>query len=117
MAVVHIKQQPDLTAEKAMEIFKKGFAGKYEVYKWTRTSLLMRDFVVKKSSLIGVAVKLKQENDQTSFVLAWESPSWLLSRLVMLVLPWISIILIFRPGGRAVENEVKTFIENVPEFK
>ena len=34
MAVVHVKHHPELTAEKAMEIFKKGFAGKYEVYKW-----------------------------------------------------------------------------------
>jgi hypothetical protein len=34
MAVVHVKQHPELTAEKAMEIFKKGFAGKYELYKW-----------------------------------------------------------------------------------
>lgn len=27
MAMVHIKQHPELTVEQAMEIFKKGFAG------------------------------------------------------------------------------------------
>ena len=58
MAVVTIKHKPELTAEAAMSIFQKGFTGKYEVYKWNRPGGV-RDFVVKKSNLIGVAVKLK----------------------------------------------------------
>jgi hypothetical protein len=112
MAVVHIKQHPELTAEKAMEIFKKGFAGKYQVYKWNRVGG-MRDFVVKKSSLIAVAVKLKQEKDKTSFVYVDIVPSALLQLLVMGLL----YSLLARSSYKALMNEVKTFIENAPEFK
>ena len=112
MAVVHIKQHPELTAEKAMEIFKKGFAGKYQVYKWNRAGGL-RDFVVKKSSLIGVAVKLKQEKDKTSFVFVDFIPSVLMTLLVAGLL----YSLIARSTYQAMMNEVKTFIENAPEFK
>ena len=112
MAVVHIKQHPELTAEKAMEVFKKGFAGKYEVYKWNRPGSV-RDFVVKKSNLIGVAVKLKQEKDKTSFVFVDFIPSTLMTFL--LVGPLYSLI--SRSSYQAMVKEVKTFIENAPEFK
>ena len=112
MAVVHVKQHSDLTAEKAMEIFKKGFAGKYEVYKWNRPGGV-RDFVVKKSSLIAVAVKLKQEKDKTSFTFVDFIPSALMTFLFVGVL----YSLLSRSSYRAMVNEVKTFIENAPEFK
>jgi hypothetical protein len=112
MAVVHVKHHPELTAEKAMEIFKKGFAGKYEVYKWNRAGGL-RDFVVKKSSLVGVAVKVKQEKDKTSFVFVDFIPSVLMTLLVAGLL----YSLIARSKYQAMVNEVKTFIENAPEFK
>ncbi len=58
MAVIHLKHHPELTAEKAMEIFKKGFAGKYEVY---MAKSQLRDFTIKKSSMIaeeGVIVRM-----------------------------------------------------------
>lgn len=112
MAVVTIKHHPELTSEKAMEIFKKGFAGKYEVYKWNRPGGV-RDFVVKKSSLIGVAVKLKQEKDKTSFTFVDIVPSTLMSILVIGVL----FALLSRSSMMAMVNEVKSFIENAPEFK
>lgn len=110
MAVIHVKQHPELTAEKAMEIFKKGFAGKYEVYK---AASGLRDFTIKKSSLIGVAVKLKREKDKTTFVYTDTIPSALMGFLFASV--WYALL--NRSKYQAMVNEVKTFIENAPEFK
>jgi hypothetical protein len=110
MAVIHVKHHPDLTAEKAMEIFKKGFAGKYEVY---MAQSGLRDFTIKKSSMIGVAVKLKQEKDKTTFIYTDTIPSALMGLLFASV--WYTLL--NRSKYQAMVNEVKTFIENAPEFK
>lgn len=110
MAVVHLKHHPELTAEKAMEIFKKGFAGKYEVY---IAQSGMRDFSIKKSSMIGVAVKLKQEKDKTTFIYTDIIPSMLMALLFASV--WYTLL--NRSRYQAMVKEVKTFIENAPEFK
>jgi hypothetical protein len=110
MAVIHVKHHPDLTAEKAMEIFKKGFAGKYEVY---MAQSGLRDFTIKKSSMIGVAVKLKQEKDKTTFIYTDTIPSALMGLLFASV--WYTIL--NRSKYQAMVKEVKTFIENAPEFK
>jgi len=112
MAAVTIKHNPELTAEAAMGIFQKGFAGKYEIYKWNRPGGV-RDFVVKKSNLIGVAVKLKQEKEKTSFTFVDIIPSMLMT--FMFAGLWY--VLFCRSSYMAVVNEVKTFIENEPEFK
>jgi len=110
MAVIHIKHHPELTAEKAMGIFKKGFAGKYEVYK---VQSRLRDFTIKKNSLIGVAVKLKQEKDKTTFIYFNTIPSLLMELLFASI--WYALL--NRSKYQAMVNEVKTFIENAPEFK
>lgn len=110
MAVVTIRHYPELTADKAMEIFKKGFAGKYEVYKLNRPGGL-RDFMVKKNGLIGVAVKLKQEKDQTSFIFVDTIPSL----LMVYVGPLYMIIR--RSSYQAMMQDVEAFIWNQPEFK
>ena len=110
MAVIHVKHQPELTAEKAMEIFKKGFAGKYEGY-MAKSGL--RDFTIKKSSLIGVAVKLKQEKDKTTFIYTDMIPSMLMALLFASV--WYTLL--NRSKYQAMVNEVKTFIESAPGFK
>jgi hypothetical protein len=112
MAVVTIKHHPELTADTAMNIFQKGFAGKYEVYKWNRPGGA-RDFVVKKSNLVGVAIKFKQEKDKTSFTFVDIIPSMLMTLLVAGLL----YALLSRSSYQAMMNEVKTFIENAPEFK
>ena len=110
MAVIHIKHHPELTADKAVEIFKKGFAGKYEVYK---AQSALRDFTIKKSSMIGVAVKLKQEKDKTTFIYTDMIPSMLMALLFASV--WYTLL--NRSKYQAMLKEVKTFIENAPEFK
>jgi hypothetical protein len=112
MAVVTIGHHPELTAEAAMSVFQKGFTGKYEVYKWNRPGGA-RDFVVKKSSLIGVAVKVKQDKEKTGFTFVDFIPSALMTFLVAGV--WYALFA--RSSYQAMMNEVKTFIENAPEFK
>lgn len=112
MAVVTIKHRPELTAERAMEIFREGFAGKYEVYKWNRAGGV-RDFMVKKSNLIGVAVTLKQEKDRTSFIFVDTPPSVFMFLLVGGAL----YSLIARSRYAELMNEVKKFIETAPEFR
>jgi hypothetical protein len=56
---------------------------------------------------------LKQEKDKTSFVYVDIVPSALLQLLVMGLL----YSLLARSSYKALMNEVKTFIENAPEFK
>lgn len=69
--------------------------------------------MVKKSSQIAVAVKLKQKKDRTSFTFVDFIPSALMTFL--LVGLWYALFR--RSSYQAMMNEVKTFIEKAPEFK
>ncbi|MFA5309906.1 MAG: hypothetical protein WC370_10550 [Dehalococcoidales bacterium] len=112
MTIATIKHKPELTAQAAMGIFQKGFSGKYDVYKWNRAGGI-RDFVIKKNSFVGVAVKLKQEDGKTSFNFVDIIPSMLLT--LMFAGLWYALFM--RGNYKAMVDEVKTFIENAPEFK
>jgi len=112
MAVVTVKHNPELTADAAMAVFQKAFAGKYDVYKWNRPGGA-RDFVVKKSNLVGVAIKLKQDKERTSFTFVDIIPSMLMTLLFASL--WY--VLLFRSNYQALMNEVKTVMENAPELK
>jgi len=112
MAVVTIAHKPELTADAAMAVFQKAFAGKCEVYKWNRPGGA-RDFVVKKSSLVGVAIKLKQDKEKTSFTFVDIIPSMLMTFLFA----GLWYVLLFRSSYQALMNEVKTVMETAPEFK
>ena len=96
-----------------MEVFSSHFAGEYEVYK---TKLMMRDFVVKKSGWTGVGVKLQQEANATTFVFTPLTPSVPLQMLAGFTLGLISYLFL-RPGYKALEDEVRLFIENAADFR
>ena len=113
MAVVAVGHHPELTAEKAMEIFRKHFTGKYEVY---MTRVVGVDFIVKKSACVGVSVRLKQEASKTSFVFNYFTPSALL-RVLFAGFGGLIGVLILRLSLKKVENEVRSFIEGAAEFK
>jgi hypothetical protein len=53
MAVVIVGHHPELTAEEAMKVFQRHFTGKYVVY---HVKGLGRDFAVKKSAWVGLAL-------------------------------------------------------------
>ena len=110
MATVTISQRPGLNAEAAMKAFSGHFAGKYQVYK---TGFLGRDFVVKKSGWTGVGVKLKQKNEGTEFVFTAMMPNVILN----LLFGSIVAMLILRPSWKALEAEVRGFIENADDFR
>jgi hypothetical protein len=115
MAIVEIPYQPGLTADGAMEVFRRGFGGKYHVYK--THFFLRRDFVVKRNPLIGVGVKLTQKPGETRFVYTYMIPSPLLALPSSLLLGGVLHFLILRPSSKALEAEVRSFIENAPEFR
>ena len=116
---VKVAHHPELTPSNAMEIFQKHFSGKYKVRKIRRT--IARDFIICKSSFIGVRVKLQQKKGNTSFLFDGDAPNALAAVCFWLclgILPAIIIYLIaFKPQLKAMEMEVKSYIENAPEFK
>ena len=110
MATVSIGYHPDLTADRAIEVFQQHFAGRYEV---SKTSVVARDFIVKKSGTTGVGVRLKQGKNGTEFVFTGMIPGiW-----QRIVYSGLVGYLFLRPGWRALEAEVASFIENEPSFR
>ena len=110
MAKVTVAHKPELTVESAMEVFRSHFGGSYDVYK---TAYLNRDFVVKKSGWTGVGVKLQQEENATTFVFTPLMPSFLLQMLAGGLISYLFL----RPAWKALEDEVRTLIENAAAFQ
>jgi len=117
MAVTKIAYKPGLTAEQALEAFKKQFQGKYEVEPWVRPGLAVaapkRDFVIKKNAFAGVSVKLEQGEGETKFVYTGYAPNQLAGTLVYLGGGVILSYLVWN----SLTREVQSFIESAPEFK
>ena len=114
MAEVTVGHYPEWTVKSAMEVFRRHFAGKYDVYEFPSSWLMgqlgrRRDFIVKKSGWTAVGVRLKQEPNATSFVFTPYVPSvtcqflWFLGGL----LPGYVLL---RPGWQALEDEVRSFL-------
>jgi len=113
MAIVFVAHHPELTAESAMEVFRRHFGDRYDVYKPWLFGRLFANFVVKKSAWIGVGVQLKQWGEETAFGLGGMVPSPILDLLFMG--PIADTFLGRR--WKAMEEEVSSFIENAEEFK
>jgi hypothetical protein len=116
MAVVTISHHPELTPKGVMEIFRRHFEGKYDVY---AIKSAVRHFVIKKSGWRAVNVRLKQDKDSTSFVFTAFIPSGFreMGLILLGIVPVLIAYAILKPGWRAMEREIKSFIENAPEFK
>lgn len=106
MAKLEIKHNPELTKEKLIELFCQHFNGKYEVYP---TKVIDRDFVVMKSAISGVFVKLKQKNGRTEIVFNSDAPSALLRMFTGILIRFFA--------DQAVMQDVRTFLESSPDFK
>jgi len=104
MAEIVVAHRPDLTVERAVEVFRSHFGETYEVY---NTSIWGRDFVVKKNGRTAVGIRLKQQ-DKTSFIFTAFTPSFLFKMMFSGLLSY----LILRPGWKAIEGEVAHFIRN-----
>jgi hypothetical protein len=115
MAVAKIAHKPGLTKEQAMDIFRKQFAGKYEVESWKGPLVgSRRDFVVVKNPWTGVSVKLEQAPAETRFVYSGLAPRvW--ARIMFA--GGLGFVLVGFLLWNGLTAEVKQFIENAPEFK
>jgi hypothetical protein len=115
---IPVAYHPELSWEKAMEIFQKHFSGIYKVRKIRRT--IQRHFIICKSTFVGVRVKLNQAGNKTLFIIDGDAPNALAALCFWLflgILPAVIIFLIvFQPKLTAMEKEVKSYIENAPEF-
>lgn len=110
MAYINIKNDPSLTKERVIEIFKNHFAGKYEVYPAKAIGL---DFWVKKGSACGLAVKLTTKNGSPALRYIGQYPAFWVRLLQLGIIPYFFL----RPGLKRLENEVKEFIMNSQDLK
>jgi hypothetical protein len=104
MAIVHIGRQPELTRERARELFTDHFAGTYEV---VRSNAISRDFIVRKNAWVGVGVRLKQDRTGTSFIFTGLIPN--LPQQLLASGPGAFVFL--RPSWITMEAEIASFIE------
>lgn len=105
MAKVTIAHKPELTKEQAQVIFAEHFSGKYRVSRYRRP---LRDFVIEKNAFVGVAIKLDQRGNETSFVYNAFTPRWWAAAMFgVLIGPML---------GRGLTAEVRAFMDSAPEF-
>ena len=74
-------------------------------------------FVVQKTPFTGVFVGLKQHKDSTAFKFQAGPPSRVLTLLCVLLVGWLIVLPALRAQWKEMEAEVKSFIENAPEFR
>jgi ribosomal protein L40E len=113
MAKLEIPYQPALTADDVMDIFRRHFAGKYEI---RNDPGVARQFLVKKSAWSAVLVRLKHEKGTTSIHFVANVPPGIGRLLSTGLVPYLVAWLILRAEWNVMEAEVRSFIENAPEF-
>ena len=114
MATARVAHHPELTPERAMQVFRGHFSPKYQVYEARFPLDLLRiDFVVKKYAWTGTGVKLEQDSGSTTFVFTALMPNFILQLLIGGLIGWIFL----RPSWKALEDEVRAFIESAEDFK
>lgn len=124
MATFTVGHHPELTAEKAMEVFSRQLGDKYDVHFPSGMESWLggrADFVVSKSTWAGVGVWLRQKQDTTSFRSSGILPAItylgvLAAGVGMLVTGGIAWIML-RPSWKAIEADIESCIENAVEFK
>ena len=114
MAEVTVGYHPTLTAGEAMKVFQRHFS-EYEVFEthsWPYSGVAIKwDFGIKKNAWIGVNIRLKHGLSKTSFVFTYFIPS-----VMAIVFGGFFALLFLRSRFKAMENEVKSFIESAEEF-
>lgn len=121
MSKVKVRHNPGLTVEQAMQIFRSHFGGKYEIY---RIKVRRGLFMIKKSALTGVRMRLIQTKDATHFDLGGDVPSLALRILlffcVLIPALWPALFVFWLIWNnrcfKPLRSEVKQFIAAAPEF-
>jgi hypothetical protein len=105
-------KRPELTVETAKEAIEKGFAeGKYQVYP---TKLFGADLVVKKSGWTGIAMKIKQNNDDTTLMYNGFAPS---AGVRMLGMGLIPLLIVYSKSWKPMLQEFQEFMDQTPLFQ
>ncbi len=116
MARIIVNDNPELTKERALELFRNHFSGKYEVQEKNGIS---HDFIVKKSDWQAVGARFRRGPNGSSFSFAGFTPSLRYRMLPVLgvvaglpgVLAAFAIMfLALRPRRKELEEEISRFI-------
>jgi hypothetical protein len=108
--VVRVGHLREMTADEAMTLCRKRFAGKYEVYEAPSGDC---DFAIRQDGLRGVGVKLEQEKGRTSFLLTDFIPSF----AMRVLLAGARFLRIGSSRREAMVHEVRSFLETSPDFR
>lgn len=106
-----ILPNPNLTKSELLAIFEEGFQGRYRVY---ASNLPAVDVAVRKSGLIGIALRLKQTAEGTQLTYNWLVPSPILR---VLCGGGLLALLLFGGAMRRLEKEIGEFIETSPALR
>ena len=116
MATIIVNDHPELTKERALELFRNHFSGKYDVQEKNGIS---HDFIVKKSDWLAVGVRFRRGPNGNAFSFAGFTPSLRYRMLPVLgvfaglpgVLATFAImVLALRPRRKELEEEISRFI-------
>ncbi len=120
MATVIVAHKPELTVEDTAAVFRRHFAGRYEVqHEPARGS-----FVVRKSRWASLNVSLVQREDSTSFRFTGRIP--LLFYVLVGLVFWIGLIgliggvigwIYLRQNWKVMEDEVTSLLLSASEFR
>lgn len=123
MTEVVVGYHPELTGARSMEVFRRHFGERYELYKPRFYGRLAHDFVVKRSPCTGVGVKLKHQGHlptpHTCFFLSPLMPSVVLGMVLAVpaMIPYLLVTRLFLTSSwKAMEEEISAFIENASDF-
>ena len=108
--VVKVGQLREMSADEAMTLCRRRFAGKYEVCEARNDGC---DFAIRQDGLRGVGVKLEQEKGRTSFLLTDLVPSF----AMRVRLAGARFLRTGSPRRESVMREVKSFLETSPDFR
>ena len=118
MSRIYVGNDPELTKERAVELFKSHFSGKYEVQEKNGIS---HDIVVKKSDWLAVGVRFRQGPNGGTYSFAGFTPAFRYRMLPVLGvfagLPGVIaafgiMFLALRPRRKDMEDEIARFIQN-----
>lgn len=105
MAKIILTHDPSLTKEKLKDILTERFT--VDGYEVDYSALIGADLYIKKSSWVGVTIKLKQSDDETKLKIWGYVPSTALRILVNGILP----LLILWPKWNKLIAEVRDYFD------
>jgi len=111
LAKVNIGHNPNLTQEKAIEIFRKHL--QFEV---TTKKVWGNYFLVLKNNLVSAAIKIKQKEDKTILEVRGYIHEFYM-RFLLILFGFLPYYIVWLGPAASFANEIAKFIETCPDFK